>query len=226
MSSGFQYTIVFQNNSPNPGTVTLYQTEPNNPDAMPIAWLTRYAYPTTRVTFTWSLQYDFVWSQTGTLVPGIIASAAQVWPADLTTTNQVTLTYDRAFTFKDQTAGPTAGTLYIRADSSIPPNTASVGIGMSGAATMLVQASANMTYMFIPNPQYWITFGSYTSGEAIDVSVVTNPAQIVFPPNIYSMTATLNPDNTWTIAQTSVLNTALATVRASNPNAMWTDVVI
>ena len=224
MSGGFQYTVVFQNNSANAGTVVLYQQQPA-PGTMPLAWLTKYAYPTTRVTFTWSLDYDFVWSQTGVLVPGIVASAAQVWPADLNTTNQVTLTYDRAFTFTNQTAASQAGSLVVLADSTIPVNTVSVGIGMSGAATMLVQAQPNMSYVFTPHPQYWISYGNYTTGEVIDADSMTNPAQIVFPPNIYSMTATLNADDTWTIQQTPLVNAALAQARATNAKAIWTDVV-
>src|SRR5690348_8153030 len=106
MSNGYQYTVVFQNNSANAGTVVLYQVPPDIPDSMPLAWLTQYAYPTTRVTLTWTLEYDFVWSETGILVPGVVASAAQVWPANLTTTNQVGLTYNRAFTFQNQQTGP------------------------------------------------------------------------------------------------------------------------
>jgi rhizosphere induced protein len=224
MSNGYQYTVVFQNNSTNAGTVALYQVPPDVPGSMPLAWLTRYAYPTTRVTLTWTLQYDFVWSQTGLLVPGVVATAAQVWPADLITTNQVTLTYDRAFTFKNQQAGPQSGSLFINADATIPVNTASVGIGMAGAPTMLVQAQPNMSYVFTPRPEYWISFGNYTTGEAIDISSMTSAAQIVFPPNIYSMTATLNANNTWTIQQTSMANAALAAARTTNAKASWTDV--
>jgi rhizosphere induced protein len=223
MSSGFQYTVIFQNNSTNAGSVSLYQVRPSS-DGMSLAWLTRYAYPTTRVTLTWTLTYDFVWSETGNLVPGVIASAAQVWPADLMTSNQVTLTFDRAFTFKNQTTGPQPGSLYLNADSTIPVNTASLGIGMSGAATMLVQAQPNLSYVFTPDPQYWIAFGNYTTGEVIDTSTMTNPAQIVFPVNVYSMTATLNADNTWTIQQTSMANAALSAARAINPKATWADV--
>jgi len=171
----------------------------------------------------WKLEYDFVWSQTGPLVPGVIATAAQVWPANLTDTNQVTLTYDRAFTFTNQTAGPQAGTLNIRDDNTIPPNTASVGIGMSGAATILMQAHPNFMYQFLARPEYWIAFGDYTIGEALDTASIPNAAQIEFPPNIYSVTATLNADGSWTIIQTPLANAALAAARKKNPQATWKD---
>ena len=58
-----------------------------------------------------------------------------------------------------------------------------------------------------------ISFGNYTTGEAIDISSMTGAAQIVFPVNVYSMTATLNANNTWTIQQTSMANAALVAAR-------------
>jgi hypothetical protein len=80
--------------------------------------------------------------------------------------------------------------------------------------------------VFTPHPEYWIAFGNFTTGETIDSSSMTNPAQIVFPPNVYSMTATLNADDTWTIAPTSMGNAALAAARATNAKATWADLKI
>lgn len=225
MADGFQYTVIFKNNSPTPGTASLYQQDPGFGNmAMPLVWMAKYAYPTTRVSFQWQIEYGFVWSQTGPLTPGTVVSASQYWNADLTTSNQVTLTYDAqhgAFTFKDLTQGQQPGSLTVVQDGTIPPNVASVGIGMAGSAIYLIQAMPNVQAVFTPHPEYWIAFGNYVEGEVIDVGSMTTPAQIQFPANVYSMTAILNPDLTWTIEQTQVLNQRYVAARAANQAVRW-----
>lgn len=195
------YTVTFINNSGRAGSVCLFQEQPTQ-EVQAVVWLSEYAYPTTQVTFTWSLDYDFVWSETGPLTPGITTNEGQIWPANLQSTNQVTLTYNQAFTFANQTQGPNSGSLYINLDATIPMNTASVGIGMAGAATFLVQAAPNLNLIFTPHPRYWIAFGTLNKGTVIGTGSINNPAEIDFPPNVFSMTATLNADDTWTVAQT------------------------
>lgn len=219
-----QYSLVFVNNSTQEGTVCVYQQDPNitNPDVMSLAWFAKPAAPTTTIIFTWGIDYDFVWSETGVLRPGVLFVASQTWPTDLSSENQVTFTnQDGAYTFADQQAGPQAGSLYITEDGTIPPNQASVGIGMSGFGTFAVQAQPNMNLVFTPNPQYWVTFGSYTQGEVMDISEVNNPAEIVFPPNVYSMTATLGANNEWTVAPTFQVNARLLEARREHPEAAW-----
>jgi hypothetical protein len=199
---GVQYTVVFVNNSTNSANACLYQTSPEGgpPGAMSLAWLSKYAAPKTHLIFQWSVDYSFVWAQTGPLQPGVVFEAAQMWPADLSGNNQITFTSQwGTYTFQNPTAGPAQGSLYIREDNTIAPEQAAVGIGMSGAATFAAQAQPNMSLVFTPHTQYWIAAGNYTQGEVLDVSGVNNPAQIIFPAGVYSMTATLNADNTWTI---------------------------
>lgn len=166
-ANAMQYSIVVVNNSSNVGSACVYQQNPNmgDPDVMSLAWLVKYAFPTTRISFQWTVDYDFIWSQTGQLAPGIMFMASQMWPADLTTSNQVTLTsVGGTYTFQNQGAGPTPGNLSIQQDATIPPNQAAVGIGMSGAGTFVTQAQPNWNLIFTPptTPQYWITFGNYT----------------------------------------------------------------
>ena len=212
MANGMRYTVIFQNNSSNRGDACLFQKDPGGgyPGVMSLAWFTRPAAPTTRIQFAWELAYDFAWSQTGRLAPGVVFSASQVWPADPATQNQVTFTKEGGFyTFKDLTQGPQPGSLTIRQDSTIPMGMASVGIGMSGAATFAVQAQPYMNVMFTPHPEYWIAFGNYMTGEVLDTQSMFNAAKITFPPNIYTMVATLNQDNTWTITPLDTLNAEL-----------------
>lgn len=205
-TGGVDYTLVFQNNSANAWNACIYQTDPDlaNFEVQSLAWLTKAAAPTTQVKFEWTIEYSFVWDETGILKPGVIFDASQLWPADLSTTNAVTLTHavnpqSEYYTFTDQTAGPNQGSLYITTDNTVPLNMASVGIGMSNAGTFAVQAQPNLNLIFTPHPTYWITFGSFVQGEVLDETEITNVAQIAFPPSVYTMYATLNLDNTWTV---------------------------
>ena len=218
------YSVVFVNNSTQTGSACIYQQDPNIgiPDVMSLAWFAKLTTPTTKVSFQWSIQYNFVWSQTGNLVPGVVFMASQTWAADLTNNNQVTFTNNAgAYTFQNLTAGPSQGNLYITETGSIPSDQAAVGVGMSGFGTFVVQSQPNMNLIFSPHPEYWITFGNFIQGEVMDITEVSNPAQIQFPPNIYSMTATFNPDNTWTVQPTSTANAQFLKARRRHPELAW-----
>lgn len=222
--SGVEYSLYFVNNSTQTGDACIYQQDPdtNDPNVMSLAWFAKAAAPTTNVNFDWTIDYSFVWSETGTLVPGVMFTASQTWAADLSLTNEVQFTKNGgAYTFQNQTQGPQAGTLYVREDSTIPSNQASVGIGMSGSGTFAVQAQPNVTAMFTPHPEYWITFGSFVKGQVLDTTTITNAANIAFPANTYSMTAILNADNTWTVQSTSDVNAAFLEARKSDATARW-----
>jgi hypothetical protein len=225
MANGTGYSLIFQNNSINLGSACVYQQPPNlgTQDVMSLAWFAQEAAPTTKIRFSWQVDYSFVWAETGPLVPGVMFSASQTLPANPGgINNQVTLTDTQgALNFVNQTAGPQLGNLYIEQDGTIPENTASVGIAMSGAGTFAVAAEPNIQAVFTPTPNYFITFGQYTQGEVMSIETITSAAQIVFPANVFSMTAILNQDNTWTVRQTSQVNSSLARRRKSNPRAVW-----
>lgn len=202
--SNQNYQLYFVNNSTMSGNACVYQQDPNRmPNVMSLAWFTKAANPNTTLMFNWDIQYNFVWSQTGMLVPGVVFFASEKVNADLSQQNKIGFSYqNNAFTFqKPPVQGPQAGTIFIEQDGTIPANTASVGIGMSGAGTFAVQAQPNVLATFTPHPEYWITFGNYQQGEVMDIGTITQKAQISFPPNVYVMTATLNADNTWKVTQ-------------------------
>lgn len=200
-----QYSLEFINNSSNSWDVCVYQDDPNIgiPNVMSLAWFTKRVAPTTTVTFTWGIDYNFVWSETGELKPGITFKASQTWAADPAGNNQITLTHDGtangAYTFSNLTTGPQKGNLYITQDNKIPLKQASTGIGMSGKGTFVCQSQPNINLIFTPHPRYWITFGQFQPGEVLDIESITNKAEIDFPPNIYTMQAILQADNTWTV---------------------------
>ena len=221
---GTQYTLIFVNDSTMTGDACVYQEDPDisEADVMSLAWFAQGAAPTTTIEFDWTTDYSFVWSQTGVLDAGVMFTASQTWPANLSNANQVEFTKEGGiYTFQNQMAGPNDGTLSIMQDSTVVSQEASVGIGMSGSGTFVVQAQPNMTAMFTPNPQYWITFGTYIQGEVLDITTISDSALVEFGPGNYSMTAILQADNTWSVVPTSDVNTAFLAARKKNPSARW-----
>jgi hypothetical protein len=197
-----RYELSVKNNSTNPGSICIYQTleESMVPGLISLAWLSQYAHPMTNLSFSWSPTYQFMWSETGTLRPGVVFNASQALDADPTRQNMVTLQYNGAYTFTDQQMDPqSAGRLVVKHDHSIPFNRAAVGIGISGAAAFAFQANPNSIVNLRPKANYWITFGNYEKGQVLETRQISNAAQLAFPPNVFAMTATLNFDNSWTV---------------------------
>lgn len=197
------YTLKFQNQSSNIGNVCIYQTDPSfnqDENTMSVAWFTKRTHPQTNVNFMWQTDYSFVWSEVGEVRPGVIFEASQVIDADLQSLNKIIFDYKQeAFLFTSGGSNGQVGSLEISETCNIPFNRASVGIGMSGAATFVKQAQPNMNIKITPHPEYWITFGNYEKGEILDTSEITNKEKIVFAPNQYLVTVILQEDNTWKI---------------------------
>ncbi|HEY3751740.1 MAG TPA: hypothetical protein VGL80_21375 [Pseudonocardiaceae bacterium] len=200
-----QYSLTVTNNSTQFQDLCVYQkpVDLGVPNAMSLAWLTAPAWPGTTVKFTWSLDYCFVWSQTGTLKPGVTFLAQQTESADPDNLNdnQILFGYNEgAFTFIDGTAAgtPQLGSMYIRQLSSIPTASATVGIGMSNAGVFAVQAEPNINLVFTPHPEYWVTAGTFEHGEVLDIEQITNEEPVEFS-GTFDMVAELGPTNIWTV---------------------------
>ncbi|WP_424186367.1 hypothetical protein ACOBQX_00765 [Actinokineospora sp. G85] len=203
MSTNYSLTVV--NNSTQYQDLCVYQkaVDLGVPDAMSLAWLTAPAWPGTTVRFNWTLDYSFVWSQNGSLQPGVTFQAQQTVPADPDNlnNNQVQFDFrDGAFRFVPGSAAgtPELGNLYIRELSTIPNASATVGIGMSNAGVFAVQAQPNMNLVFRPHPEYWVTAGTFQPGEVLDVEQITNEAPVPYD-GTFDMVATLDSTNLWKI---------------------------
>ena len=203
----FELTVV--NNSSAFEDVCVYQSpvDLGVQDALALAWLTAPAHPLTTVTFTWTETYNFVWSDTADLSPGVTFNASEVVPADPNnpTQQQILLGYEEgAYTFLNgQAVGqPQLGNLYIQELDTVPLNGASVGIGMSGAGTFVTAAEPNINLVFTPRPQYWVAAGTFEAGQVLSLQELTGSSHVAFPPGVFAMTAVLNQDNTWTITPT------------------------
>ncbi|TCT01081.1 protein rhiA [Aquabacter spiritensis] len=204
-----QYTLRFINNSSATRSFLTYQQDPNIgvPDVVSLAWFAKQARPGTVIDFKWTIDYSFVWSETGELKPGVTFIASQVVPADPAGVNKIQFDYvSGAYGFEAPTTGGSPGSLTINTASGFPPNQASIGIGMSGAGTFAVQAYPNDNAIFTPHPQYWVAFGNFLPGQVLDTTTINNPANVAFPVNVYAMVATLNSDFSWTVAPLSASN--------------------
>ena len=194
-------SVRFRNDSSLSGAVCLFDTDPDDAKSLPpVAWLTCYAFPTTEVEFRWEERLSFVWTSTAMDGEAEVATS-QLWPTDLATDNQVTLSYGcGTYFFRDQTRGPQPGILYIQQDGTLPSEGARVGFGIAGRATNLLPARPNVTFALKPRSEYWIAFGHYERGVVIDPAEAPTKARLHFPPNVRTLFATLGFDNLWTIA--------------------------
>jgi rhizosphere induced protein len=197
---GTQYSLTCINNSSLLGSFAVFQLPP--PLTVPanvfsLAWFARAAHPGTQVTFDWTVNYSFVWSETGVLQPGITFNASQNVPADPLGANMTQLTEDvyGATYFTSPTSDGAIGSLTIQQLANVVPNRTSIGIGMSNAGTFAIQAAPNMTAVFTPHPNYWLMFGNYEAGQVIDLENVTGEIEVTYAGSLASRTATLGPDN-------------------------------
>lgn len=203
---GTEYTLIFKNESTNIGNACVYQHDPDMDaqDVMSLAWFAKGAAPSTVITFAWTANYCFVWSETGDLSPGVIFAASQIWDADLEASNHVTFMMldGDVYTFADQRAGKHVGDLYIIGDKTLPVKEATVGIGMAGIPTHVAPAQPNWEWVYTSKPRYWITFGTFEPGQILDAESISHKEEIAFDPGVFSMTAILHYDNTWTVGPT------------------------
>ncbi|CAN7704366.1 protein rhiA [Pararhizobium sp. LjRoot238] len=200
-----KYSLTCVNNSQRTGSFAVFQKAP--PTTVPgnvfsLAWFARPAAQKSQVTFTWNLDYSFVWSQTGLLKPGINFAASQAMPADPYGQNLVQLTKDEAgaTTFANANGAGALGSLTIQQLANVAPNLTSVGVGMSGSGTFAVQAAPNMTAVFTPHPNYWVIFGNYETGDVMNIEDVTGAVELTYGGSQTSQTATLGIDNLITVA--------------------------
>jgi hypothetical protein len=212
------YNLTVRNDSNEPWDIFTFQKNPilnlNSPALVSLAWFTKYTAAHSQAKFTWELDYNFMWSDTGDLTPGVVFEASQSFPADpfvsgLATASkagdQAILSYhpqQEYFEFTDDgllVLNPSPGTLYVSSDSSVPNGIASVGIGMSNAGTFALPALTNITAEFTPDPTYYVAASvSMQQGQVLEEEI-SNAVELQFA-GVTSLTATFNPDHTWSVS--------------------------
>ena len=202
--NGTNYSLTCVNNSSADWVFYIYQKMPNQPkEVFSLAW---FASPYKissgdQITFHWSINYSFVWGDTGTLKPGITYNASGKKSCSPDGNNQTT------FSMNDNTPqlsipipGGQAGSLTIHEDGNIPNNKFSTGIGMSGQGTFVQQGLQNIDQVYTPEPVYYIAAAQSIQMGCVLAQSISKSQQVVFDANIYSLTATLGSDQLWTIS--------------------------
>ena len=204
--SGEQYHLELVNDSNQEWTFYVYQKAPErtHEKIFSLAWLVSpfKVRVGDHINFDWSIDYQFVWSSSGTLMPGVVFRAGGEKPCKPSGKNHTKFSapVGKAPGLSDAFKGGDQGTLCIEDGEYVPPDTFSVGIGMSGNGTFVDQAGPNLTHLFTPTPNYWVAAGREVKiGTVLDIQTVTKTDQVIFDHNVYSMKATLTQSNEWEI---------------------------
>jgi hypothetical protein len=199
--AGTPYTLTLRNMSLQSWTFYVYQKMPNlSPEIFSLAWFASpfVITPNNKITFEWKLLYNFVWGATGVIMPGVTFNAGGEIDGDPAGANTTTFSTAPGPNLSDAKPGQPPGSLVIKDAPNVPNASFSVGIGMSGTGTYVVQAGANLTHLFTPTPSYWVAAGTGIQvGTVLDIKTVTQTAEAKFPTNVFKRIGTLGEDNTW-----------------------------
>lgn len=192
-------TLQVTNESASAGTVCIFQTlRKPLPDPLTFAWMTKAMAPASRALFDWEERFELHWRERE---PAI--TSWQSLAVDPDGANDVTLTYDARrglYAFRDVVTGPKPGKLYLRQGADIPMRRAQVGLGMHGRPLQFVDAQPNLTLILRTPAMYWIAFGSFTEGEAMDFGAVYGTiAELPFSGGIRALEAVFRSDHHWQI---------------------------
>lgn len=195
------YRLICANASRLHGNFAIYQVPPasdNMQQIISLAWLSRPAAPGTRVTFTWSTAMSFVWGERGNFRGRSYFAACQQVPADPDRENLIDLGADEfgAPDFSALRVGGPPGVLTVRQRNAIFDFPVHVGIAIGGAAVYTVDFHANISTSFIAHrDRYWVMFGGYSPGEAIDATSVTNGVILDFSTITPTQSVIMGSDN-------------------------------
>ena len=197
-----KYSIKVTNNGNKPWSFCIFQTPP--PDALgaqSLAWLAtpfninRGSY----ITFSWNIQYQIMWAKTGVLTPGVIFSAHDSKEADLISHNLTIFTAPPPALTPPTIGGP-IGSFTINDGPTVPLSEYSVAVGIGTKGLYAVNAGPRLQHIFTPNLTYWVcAVDQVIEGQVLNILTLTLKAEVTFPPDVFTMTATLQPDNTWDI---------------------------
>jgi hypothetical protein len=198
-----QNVLSFHNQSGKTQTFVCYQPDGDGVTGTALAWIAVSVATGTEIQIKWRPSFQLVWTEAGSLTPGMHFVASEMVAAMPVTSNRISLGYtDGALHFHDQGPGGEAGTFDIITDSNVPPNTASIGMAMAGKPIRYVQAAPGTTCTFLARPQYWVTTANVISGEVIDLShLMAEKIQVTFPANVTAMTVTLDADENWNVRE-------------------------
>jgi hypothetical protein len=194
----------------------LQTTPPPLAGTQTLVWLADIAPATSQVALEWTLDgtgweldYNFYWCPTAPLspiTPGSVFALSSI-AANMSTANSVNFSASTGtYAFSPPVAGPAVGNLYINQDATIVAGQAAVGIGMCNYPVFAVPAAPSTNLIFTPTFNYFVTFGTFVTGQVLDAAQIAAGQAFAFEPGITTVYATLAADGTWTISNTEGSN--------------------
>lgn len=206
LDQGTQYSMTLHNESAQGWTFYVYQKAPQpSADVFSLAWFcSPYKIRVgNKIKFTWEIDYNFVWSDTGMLQPGVDFAASGVKDCSPAGDNTTEFSLTGGPGLSAPVTGQPKGSLIINDAASVPNNRFSVGIGMSGTGSYAVQAGTNLQHIFTPTPSYWIAAGTNTQiGSVLNIDTIAQTKQAKFDPAVFNIDCVLDDKNIWAISQT------------------------
>ena len=146
------YSLKLINNSATPWDFYVYQQVPNQQSAkvFSLAWFCSpfKIFPKAHITFHWTIDYTFVWGQTGTIQPGVTFSAGQTIDAESSIRSTPRPFPPGGYNMTAAVMGPPQGSLVINDAANVPSGQFSVGIGMGDAGTFVTAAAESASYVY------------------------------------------------------------------------------
>lgn len=207
------YTLNVFNNSELPSpTFAVFATLPTQSDyaTLNLAWLTQQIDATNNYTFTWDLTWGFLWSAQGT-DPDHQWSGTGHLPADPLSPTEcaASFTYNGDFELLPAQGTPNGSTLWITDSPTVPipsVKASSVAVTLGGKPACVTNAGPNLHQTFTLHPTYYISAGDYVQGQMVDGDSVTSYQELTYAAGTTSLTATLGPDNTWSVADSATVD--------------------
>jgi len=204
LGQGTQYSLNLINQSAQAWTFYVYQKMPSQvADVFSLAWFcSPYKIRVgDHIRFTWEIEYNFVWSDTGELIPGVTFDAGGPKDCSPSGKNTTEFSLTPGPGLSEPVKGPPDGSLIINDAADVPNNKFSVGIGMSGTGSYAVQAGTNLQHVFTPTPSYWVAAGTNTRiGTVLNINTITQTAEAKFKSAVFALDCVLGGDNTWDIS--------------------------
>ena len=172
-------------------------------EAWCVTWLAQAVHPGNAYTFTWSEDWGFAWQAAGDR-QGCRWTAGGFLPADPDAAAgcAATLAYDGDFRLAPAPGRPDGATLWLREGPTVPPPgevASSVAVTLAGLPVMAAAAGPNLAQAFTLAPSYRVALGGYAPGQPVDPATVATFTPLPFAPASPAITATLAPDNTWSV---------------------------
>jgi hypothetical protein len=217
-----QYSLTVINNSemsrPTFAVFTVLPSMATN-DSVSLAWLTQLINQHNQYRFTWDITWQFAWAAQG-IAADYQWNGSGTLAANPLSSSQCAALFDYDGDFELlPTDGNADGTHLSITDSprvprpSVKPS--SVGLTLDGKAVCAIDAGPNLLHSFTLHPTYYIDAGNYVNGQMVDVDAVTAFQELAYEGGNTALTATLSPDNTWTVQPSSSVNYARVLASAS-----------